>query len=189
MSRYCGSQRHGKPLARSQGTSVTGFCANSEERVTRLRLRSAALALCAALMLISSTVAVGAVNVAPAAAADSCSTNKLDIFFQLSDAPSAWTNTCGTGVVWEEWAGTAVWGCPYLWISDVYQGCTPRAATIGEIRFPFAPYHRIWFHQNVDGSGWSHCFYSTNIDIYVYNFPAEYASPGNILVSDNTSPC
>jgi hypothetical protein len=46
--------------------------------------------------------------------------------------------------------------------------------------------NRIWFHQNSDGSGWSYCISGADV---VTDVPSADQSPGNVQVSDNTSPC
>lgn len=74
-----------------------------------------------------------------------------------------WGNTCGFGILYLD-----------------------NEALVTTLRSPYAPYHRIWFHQNADGSGWAACFYSTGHDIYI---PYSYQYPGNILISENTAHC
>jgi hypothetical protein len=80
-----------------------------------------------------------------------------------------WSNVCGIGT--------------WLWNTSSY--------FVYAIRMPTSPYHRIWFHQNPDGSGLNFCFYSTGNDIYVTDAtPMGWIdTPGNIQVSANTSPC
>jgi hypothetical protein len=74
-----------------------------------------------------------------------------------------WSNVCGVG--------TWTWNQYY---------------TLHAIRMPTSPYHRIWLHQNADGSGWAVCFYSTGGNVSI---PFGYDNPGNIQVSANTARC
>jgi hypothetical protein len=174
--------------------------------MTRLgRLRTTGLALCSALALAGAVLTAGAVTAAPASAS-TCSP-KLDMNVGFSgvldsadhatassaasaDAPSGWINTCQSGVVYEKWSGSDnMFGCPYVIIFDVYMGCVPPDPGpygVYTIRSPYAPYHRIWLHADVDGAGWSACFYSKDNDITI---PQQYDNPGNVQVSANTSPC
>jgi hypothetical protein len=152
------------------------------------KLRTAAVVLSATLAMTGSMLTASTASAVPASAA-TCSP-KLDIEGVIQNPDGGypldgWTNTCGVGVDWEEWSGSATWGCPYLYAVDIYQGCMYNAFVI-TIRSPYTPYHRIWFHQDVDGAGWAVCFYSENTDISI---PDQYSAPGNIQVSANTSPC
>lgn len=168
------------------------------------KLRIAGLALCSALGVTASVLTVTAAAAAPASA--STCNPKLDLNVGFSGvlvsadktaaasaataAPNGWINTCQSGVVYEQWSGSNnEFGCPYVIIFDVFMGCTPPDPGpfgVYNIRSPYAPYHRIWFHEDVDGSGWAVCFYSKDNDITI---PQQYSAPGNIQVSASTAPC
>jgi hypothetical protein len=168
------------------------------------RLRTAGLALCAALAVTGSLLTVSTAAAAPASA--STCNPKLDLNVGFSGvldsadrtadssdataAPSGWINTCQSGVVYEKWSGSNnEFGCPYVIIFDVFMGCVPPDPGqfgVYTIRSPYAPYHRIWLHADVDGAGWAACFYSEDNDISI---PQQYDDPGNVQVSANTAPC
>lgn len=127
--------------------------------------------------MLAGMVAVGAtvgLTVAPVpahasttlpAAPETCSPGqpKLDYQYFVSYSSEPWSNVCGTG--------TWVWNTAYAMMN---------------IRMPTTPYHRVWFHEFADGSGWADCFYSEDVDMGTWLRDEE---PGNIQVSANTAPC
>lgn len=144
-----------------------------------LRLRTIALGVFATLAAVgtlaatspawatTTVVSATAQAVSPAATCNP----KLDYDAEyMPYAPFYWGNFCGVGSYTINTEGT----------SDI---------VISTIRMPTTPYHRVWFHQNDDGSGLSMCFYSKDTDINVLDSPAWVQTPGNILISANTSPC
>lgn len=161
--------------------------ASQEALVNRLKLRPAAVSLLAVLTAAVATLAVAtspanAVTssrgtgpilaatyqaVSPAATCDP----KLDFEYgEQGVGLVGWTNVCGEGTFFID---TTEY---YLWA----------------IRMPTTPYHRVWFHQNSDGTGQAVCFYSQNQDIYLKNYVGTYPwiyYPGNVQVAANTSPC
>jgi hypothetical protein len=179
------------------------------------RLRTAGLALCASLAVTGTLLTVGSAAPASAATcsprldlnvgfsgvlvgADATSqvatgAGVMTDADTASTAPNGWVNTCLSGVVYEGYSGSNnEFGCPYVIIFDVFMGCVPPipgafgSYGVFTIRSPDAPYHRIWFHQDVDGKGWAKCFYSRDNDITI---PQQYVTPGNIQVTDNTASC
>jgi hypothetical protein len=68
-----------------------------------------------------------------------------------------------------------------------------NAVDVDTIRSPFAPYHRIWFHQYANETGLTACFYSTGNDIYPVQYMGKYGvwvvKPWDIQVSANENPC
>jgi hypothetical protein len=132
----------------------------------------------AAVTLVLTTVPAQAASSIPGSS-QTCSPGqpKLDYEWFLYNSSGnytyTWSNVCGTGT----------------WQWTVYTG----AGALYALRMPTSPYHRIWLHQNPDGSGLSACFYSTNDDIYIAGYELQYGdwigNPGNVQVSSNTSSC
>jgi hypothetical protein len=106
--------------------------------------------------------AAGARAVSPAATCDP----KLDYEYQNAAGAFEWSNYCGFGT-WD-------WGGYVFWALRV-------------------PTYRVWLHQYADGSGLSLCLWSDDADVYMYNYASQYGSwvytPGNIQLTDNSTPC
>jgi hypothetical protein len=116
----------------------------------------------------------------PSSSPETCSSGQPKLDYEWLNAVGTtqnyyWSNVCGEGT-WT-WIDSQNGHSYYLWA----------------LRMPTSPSHRIWLHQNADGSGLSACFYSTGNDIYMTNYYSQYGlwidQPGNIQVSANTSPC
>jgi hypothetical protein len=147
-------------------------------RTRKLAVSAGATALAAILGLSVATAGPAAATVYIPGPQQTCSSGqpKLDYEYMENDNYNTltWSNVCGVGT----------WG----W-ADYQQGVWWLYA----IRMPTSPYHRVWLHQNANGSGLTACFYSRNSDIYIQAYFNQYGTwiqtPGNVQVSSNTAPC
>lgn len=156
------------------------------------RLRAAAClfatAAAAAVVLAAGPAQAATVPVArslqvtgPAATAAASCNPKLDYeVLNNNTGTTSWSNFCGTGT------GYIAWSLPGVPLSEY-------SYSLWAVRMPTTPYHRVWLHQNADGTGLTACFYSKNQDLYISNYVNKYGTwiytPGNIQVSANTSSC
>lgn len=133
------------------------------------------ISIVAAVGLPLATASAASASTIPSAP-QSCSSGqpKLDYEYEydtVSGPVYTWSNVCGI----ETWT----------WDSTYY--------AIVALRMPTSPYHRIWFHENPNGSGLTACFYSQDMDLYMGNYTSRYGSwiytPGNVQVSANTAGC
>lgn len=136
-------------------------------RLTPITVGVAAIGTAASLML--TVVPAQAVSSLPAPE-QTCSSGqpKLDYeYLDLQDTfVDAWSNVCGTGT--------------WTWNSNIY---------LETLRMPTSPYHRIWLHENPDGTGQSVCLYSQDNDVMPPEAVGWSDIPGNVQVSSNTTPC
>lgn len=145
-------------------------------RTRKLAVSAGTTALAAILGLSVATAGPAAATVYIPGPQQTCSSGqpKLDYeYMQGQDYNTqTWSNVCGIGT--------------WTWFG-------PQTYNLYAIRMYTSPYHRVWFHQNANGSGQAVCFYSRDQDIYIqaylYNYGNWIITPGNVQVSANTAPC
>lgn len=143
-------------------------------RTRKLAVSAGTTALAAILGLSVATAGPAAATVYIPGSPQTCSSGqpKLDYEYMepLNYNTQTWSNVCGIGT----WTWDQAW--------DLYA-----------IRMYTSPYHRVWLHQNPNGSGQAVCFYSRDQDVYIqayfYDYGTWIQTPGNVQVSSNTAPC
>jgi hypothetical protein len=147
-------------------------------RTRKLAVSAGTTALAAAILGLSvATAGPAAATAYIPGSQQTCSSGQPKLDYEYMDVGNyntlTWSNVCGTGT-WT-WLG----GTQEYWLYA--------------IRMPTSPYHRVWLHQNANGSGATACFYSRNSDIYIQAYFNQYGAwiqtPGNVQVSPNTAPC
>lgn len=81
----------------------------------------------------------------------------------------------------------AYWGSTHsnlCYAQTYYDGGDPYRWPVYELDLT-AFVNRVWLHQNANNTGWSLCLSGGSINFLT----GEYQDPGNIQVSQNTSPC
>jgi hypothetical protein len=136
----------------------------------------------------AATLAIAVVPAQAAASipgpAQTCSSGQPKLDYEYGSYNMGYFN----GITWSNVCGTGTWT-----LYNPLHGLPLDGNFIQELRMPTSPYHRIWLHQDANGGGLTACFYSQDTDIILDNYVNQYGSwiktPGNIQVSDNTSPC
>jgi hypothetical protein len=118
------------------------------------------------------------------APSQTCSSGQTKLDYEYG----SYTSGVFNGISWSNVCGTGTWT-----FYNPLHGTPLDGNFLQELRMPTSPYHRIWLHQDANGGGSSACFYSENTDVILDNYVNQdggwIKTPGNVQVSDNTSPC